>query len=716
MQKKTAQNLSTENAELRGRLEELQETLDAIRRGEVDGLVVPTPKGEQVFTLSGAEKPYRVLIEEMREGAVMLSNDNTILYCNRGLAKMLKSPMEKIVGSNIESLVCPTHRAAFKKMLNSARATEDAVTKEITLQAEDGTLVPSNISINTVQTGKITTTFLVVTNLTEHMEAEVKRYTTELELAQIALAESEERWAITLESIGDAVIATDASGKITFMNGTAEQLTGWTLKEATRKPVHEIFKIINQQTHKKIEDPVARVLSKGIFTGLANHTILIRKDKTEVPIDDSGAPIKNKDGKIMGAVLIFRDITERKKTEKETQRLNAIVQQERDRLSSLLNSITDEVWFADTKKKLTLANPSAIKEFKLDSLGIDDVENIASSFEVYRSDGTPRPVEEAPPLRALKGEVLTNHEEIVKTPASGELRVRQVSAAPVRDNNGKIVGSVSVVRDITELKRLQERLQKYSQDLEKLVEERTKQLKDAERLAAIGQTAGMVGHDIRNPLQSILSELYLAKAELSTITEAETKENLLENITNVENEINYINKIVQDLQDFARPIKPIAQEIDLQTICEEILLKNSIPKNIKATCKIQPEAKKIMADPDAMKRIIANLVTNAVQAMPKGGQLNLKASREPEGTVITIQDTGTGIPDEVKKKLFTPLFTTKAKGQGFGLPVVKRMTEALGGTVEFESEVGKGTTFTVRLPLPKELNGKWKFKQHNSGA
>jgi PAS domain S-box-containing protein len=561
MQKKTAQNLSAENAELRARLEELQETLDAIRRGEVDGLVVPTPKGEQVFTLSGAEKPYRVLIEEMREGAVMLSDKNAILYCNSGFAKMVKRPMEKIVGNNIEAMICPTHRSAFNKLLRSARSSEEAITKETTLQAEDGTLVPSNISINTMQMENAATTFLVVTNLTEHMEVEVKRYTTELELAQIALSESEQRWATTLESIGDAVISTDGLGKITFMNSTAEELTGWTLKETKQRPAHDIFKIINQETRKKVQDPIANVLSKGVVVGLANHTILVRKNGTEVPIDDSGAPIKSKEDKITGVVLIFRDTTERNQMEAK--------------------------------------------------------------------------------------------------------------------------------------------LEEYRKHLENLVEDRTKQLKDAERLAAIGQTAGMVGHDIRNPLQSILSELYLAKAELSTIIEEETKENLLENITNVEDEINYINKIVQDLQDFARTIKPIAQEIDLQTICEEILLKNSIPKNIKATCKIQPEAKKIMADPDALKRIVGNLVTNAVQAMPKGGQLTIKANLDKDITIITVQDTGIGIPENVKKKLFTPLFTTKAKGQGFGLPVVKRMTEALGGKVDFESEVGKGTTFTVRLPSPR---------------
>ena len=119
-----------------------------------------------------------------------------------------------------------------------------------------------------------------------------------------------------------------------------------------------------------------------------------------------------------------------------------------------------------------------------------------------------------------------------------------------------------------------------------------------------------------------------------------------------------------------------------------------------------------MADPDYLKRIAANLTLNAVQAMPKGGKLTIHAyaDKTTGDVLITVKDTGVGIPEDVKPKLFTPMMTTKSKGQGFGLAVVKRMTEGLGGTVTFESTEGKGTTFIVRLPPPKELNGKWTHK------
>ena len=154
------------------------------------------------------------------------------------------------------------------------------------------------------------------------MTANLKTVTaskTDLEQAQASLRESEQRWATTLASIGDAVIATDISGKIMFMNGEAEELTGWTLSEASQKPVKEVFNIVNEQTRLEVENPIERVLKEGMVVGLANHTVLIRKDGAEVPIDDSGAPIKDKDGKTTGVVLIFRDITERKTSGEEIE-------------------------------------------------------------------------------------------------------------------------------------------------------------------------------------------------------------------------------------------------------------------------------------------------------------------------------------------------------------------------------------------------------------
>ena len=273
------------------------------------------------------------------------------------------------------------------------------------------------------------------------------------------------------------------------------------------------------------------------------------------------------------------------------------------------------------------------------------------------------------------------------------------------------IASVALVNSqmLEMLEENEKALKAHSEHLETLVEERTKQLKDSERLAAIGATAGMVGHDIRNPLQAITGDLYLAKTDLASIPASEVKQTIQESLTEIEKNIDYINKIVADLQDFARPLKPNAEETDIKRVIDQLLAKNGLPENVKVSVKVESGARLFVADSTFINRIMNNLVTNAIQAMPKGGDLTIHASKEANDTVISVKDTGVGIPEAVKGKLFTPMFTTKSKGQGFGLAVIKRMAESLGGTVSFESQEGKGTTFTVRLP-PKEINGKLAFK------
>jgi signal transduction histidine kinase len=226
----------------------------------------------------------------------------------------------------------------------------------------------------------------------------------------------------------------------------------------------------------------------------------------------------------------------------------------------------------------------------------------------------------------------------------------------------------------------------------------TNNLKNQERMAAIGQTAGMVGHDIRNPLQAITSDLFLAKTELEDSPDSEQKRNALESLDEIEKNIDYINKIVQDLQDYARPLNPKPEEVDLTVLIERLVAKNVVEENIKFNMIVDEQVRYISIDPFYLNRILYNLITNSLQAMPKGGNLDIEAKKEKDSTVITVKDTGVGIPSEVHSKVFTVMFTTKAKGQGFGLPVVKRMTESLGGTVNFETQEGKGTTFTLHFP------------------
>jgi PAS domain S-box-containing protein len=267
------------------------------------------------------------------------------------------------------------------------------------------------------------------------------------------------------------------------------------------------------------------------------------------------------------------------------------------------------------------------------------------------------------------------------------------------DGKGKVIGIWSTVRDITQQKELQKNLEEHAGILKKIIEERTKQLKDSERLAAIGQTAGMVGHDLRNPLQTVIGELYLAKCEVESLPKSELKSNLQESMHVIEEQAVYMDKIVSDLQAFVQPVKIDKKPIILKELVGAVLASVAIPANIKAQIQVDDSFPQVKADLHLLKRVLFNLVTNAVQAMPDGGNLNLNSQISHEGQVsVTVEDTGVGIPEEIKPQIFTPLFTTKPRGQGFGLAVCKRVIEAHGGTINFESQIGKGAKFTIQFP------------------
>ena len=512
---------------------------------------------------------------------------------------------------------------------------------------------------------------------------------TDLEQAQASLRESEQRWSTTLASIGDAVIATDVSGKITFMNYVAEELTGWTMSEASLKPIRNIFNIVNEQTRLEVEDPVSKVLEKGLIVGLANHTVLIKKDGTEIAIDDSGAPIVDKEGKISGVVLIFRDITERRKAEEAIKRQASLIDLSPDAIIVWNHDGTITFWSEGAEKLYGWSKEEAVGQ------------HIHKLLETEYRQFQLKEIEDQ-----LKLEGKWSGELIHTTKKSEKVAVQSYMLRKM-GVHGEIAEIFESNIDMTDRNRMQTKLEEsaiqleeYANQMENLANQRADQLKNSERLAAIGATAGMVGHDIRNPLQSIISDVYLAKTELAGIPESPEKQNAVESLQEIEKNIDYINKIVADLQDFARPLKPHLEEADLKKIITDLLAKNELPANVKVRVKVDDEVEKMFADAAYINRIMYNLVTNAVQAMPKGGKLTIHAFKDKttKEVVIAVTDTGVGIPESVKGKLFTPMFTTKSKGQGFGLAVIKRMAEALRGSVTFESEEGKGTKFVVRLP------------------
>jgi two-component system CheB/CheR fusion protein len=358
-----------------------------------------------------------------------------------------------------------------------------------------------------------------------------------------------------------------------------------------------------------------------------------------------------------------------------------------DDLANLQTNIDIAVVIVDSEHKIRRFTASA-----------QDLLRILPS-DVGRSIANVNPGVHIEDLEKSIAEVITNLKSVSREVEGVEGRCYEMRIRPYLTEEKKIDGAVLSFTDITERRKAEEKLEDYRKNLEKLVEERTKQLKDSERLAAIGATAGMVGHDIRNPLQAIASDVYLLKTDLVSMANVEKKKNAQESLEGIEKNISYINKIVADLQDFAKPISPKLEEIDFEQTIASALANLEIPGDVKVKHFVGKDFPKLKVDHSYMQRILTNLANNAIQAMPNGGKLTISAVRKDRKAIISVEDTGEGITENVRSKIFMPLVTTKARGQGFGLSVVKRFTEAMGGTVTFESEVGEGTRFIIELPI-----------------
>jgi signal transduction histidine kinase len=223
----------------------------------------------------------------------------------------------------------------------------------------------------------------------------------------------------------------------------------------------------------------------------------------------------------------------------------------------------------------------------------------------------------------------------------------------------------------------------------------------SQRLAAIEELAGMVGHDLRNPLTGIKGAEYYLKTKYESRMDDKGKEMLKV----IEDNVAHSNKIVNDLLDYSRRIQLEYVDITSKLLLEEALSLVNIPKNIQVV-NLTENVTEIAVDVEKMKRVFVNLIKNGVDAMPESGLLTVKSTKVKDDVKFTFSDTGMGMSKETLSKICTPLFTTKAKGMGFGLPICKRLVEAHGGSLSFESTLGKGTIATVLIPTKAKAETK----------
>src|SRR5229473_1376556 len=284
----------------------------------------------------------------------------------------------------------------------------------------------------------------------------LQRELSERKKAQEALSKSEKWFSTTLGSIGDAVIATDMNGGVTFMNSVAQSLTGWSQAEATGKSMDLVFDIVNKETRRPVENPVKKVFREGKVVGLADHTLLLSKNGREYDIEDSAAPILTDTGEGFGVVLVFRDITDKKQTEEETKR-------QKELLQLILESIADGVVVADSNGKFLLFNAAAEQVL---GVGATDTtpDQWSDQYGVYLPDTvTQYPSDQLPLVRAMRGESVDAVELFIRNPHVPKGRLLSINGRPLKRADGALQGGVVVFHDMTERKRAEEALRRSEQ-------------------------------------------------------------------------------------------------------------------------------------------------------------------------------------------------------------------------------------------------------------
>ena len=457
------------------------------------------------------------------------------------------------------------------------------------------------------------------------------------------------------------------------MNPAAVEATGWTREQAMGQPLENVFRIINEGTREAVESPVAKVLRAGGVVGLANHTLLVRGDGTELPIDDSGAPIRDKDNEISGVVLVFRDITERKQNEEALRESNAI----RLRLAAIIDSADDAIVSKDLNGIVSSWNEGASRMFgySADEMLGQPIRRLIPEELQYEEDEI---------LRKIRAGELTEHYETTRRKKNGDTFDVSVTISPVRDESGRVIGASKIARDISNRKRV-ERL-----------------LVQSEKLAATGRMAATIAHEINNPLESLVNLIFLARKDCGPSGKA------YEYLLTAERELERVSHIARQTLGFYRDTGS-PTEVYLHQLMENVLSVYS-SKLLSAgitTDKQFDDQRKVLVRKGEILQIFSNVITNAADAMGRGGTLSISTQQivgsTGDGIQTIIRDNGQGIRQEHLAQVFEPFFTTKGNlGTGIGLWVTKQLVEARGGEISIASSTengNSGTTLTIFIPF-----------------
>ncbi|MFN7999041.1 MAG: PAS domain-containing protein [Bryobacteraceae bacterium] len=511
-------------------------------------------------------------------------------------------------------------------------------------------------------------------------DSELREALTAREAALQVAREARDFLRTTLASIGDAVVSTDPDGNVVFANPVACALTGWPESDIAGHPLAEVLRLVNESTRAPVESPVAQVLREGTIIMMANSTVLVARGGAEIPIDDSAAPIRNDQGELIGVVLIFRDITERRRAEQELRAA-------REQLQIVTNTMSPAVTHCNRNLQYVWVSPSYaqwLHRRPADFSGKSIAEMLGP--EAYEAI---RPFAE----RVLSGERLEYESELEL--AHIGRRWTHAAYVPTHDPNGAVNGWVAHISDITELKKAQAEVVRVNADLQKTNERLARSNQDLERFAFAAS------HDLQEPLRMIATYAQLLVRTYPDRFDGDAAQfvrNIVESATRMRGLLADLLAYSEIGEDGDEP----AGTVDLNDALE------TAKANLKVS--IEETGALIVSDPlpvvsgraGHFVQLFQNLVGNAIKYRSESApRVRVSCERTGAEYRFGVADNGIGIDPEYHKQIFTifkRLHGKKIPGTGIGLAICQRVVERHHGRIWVESQAGLGATFYFTLP------------------
>lgn len=640
---------------------------------------------QRVVDVHRLEEKYRDLIEHSPEMIYQLNRSGRFVHVNKTGLEKLKYTLDEMLSMRLWDLVPRGQEPLVLQYLERLVA-QGRSSMETVFLARDGHPIDVEIHATALidqERGGLVHSRAFVRDVTERhrLEQQLQEYTTKLEQAVSErtqqLVASQARYKALFDLVADSVFMVNPSGMIVAVNKREEQALGYAEANVVGR---SLLEVVLSGYHDALRGWLSDIISGQ--RNVSTQEIMVRHaDGLETPAEMDLIRVGVADQ--LSVMVQLRDITDRKRLERQLETYREELEdkvRERTReieetkqyLENLLENANDVIYTLDTEQRFTYVN-SKIEAWgyrKDDLLGRPYLALLSKRHRGKRLKNTL----DIGAKQVYEVEVVTR---------TGEPRAVMVSVSPLHAAEGAILGVLGIARDMTETKKLEQ------------------QIRNSEKLASVGRLAAGVAHEINNPLGGILNCLYnLRKGTLSPSRQEEYR-------VSMEDGVRRVQKIVRQLLDFSQQHDPEFALTDINHVVDRVL---ALTTHLFAQNRIVLETgfgqglPNVMVDRHMIEQVLMNLVLNAIQAMKDGGVLTIRTSVVEGVCLIEVCDTGSGIPPAVLPRIFDPFFTTKSEGEGtgLGLSVSLGIVERHGGKILVDSEVGKGTTFTLCLPVSRE--------------